>query len=76
MGFGKKVTKSELGFEYYKRTRHFDLPAEIEDALEEDYIMNRKIYVDGIFEYVQTLLLISPDITPDQVIDFVHKYPG
>ena len=68
------MTKTELYLQYYECTRHFDLPDIIEQALEEDFIKNYTLYSDEMFKCIQLHYLISQNITPKEMINYVHEF--
>ena len=67
------MTEAEIRLQYVDRTWHIDFPEDIEQALEDDYVVNTNLYTDSMFSYIQTILLIAPTITPKKLIEMVHR---
>ena len=69
----QQLTRTELRVEYFERTSHFDLPDEIELALENDYIINRDIYTDTVLEMIQMTYFLHEMVTPEEMLEHVHR---
>tara|TARA_Y100000296_G_scaffold85723_1_gene122649 strand:+ start:467 stop:694 length:228 start_codon:yes stop_codon:yes gene_type:complete len=69
----QQLTRTQLRIEYAERTSHFELPSEIELALENDYVLNREIYTDDILKMIQMSFLLHEMVTPEEMIEYVHR---
>lgn len=67
------MNKTELRIEYADRTWNFDWPDSIDQALEEDYVLNRETYTDEVLNLIRGLVLIAPNIQPIELIYIVHN---
>lgn len=61
----QQLTRTQLRIEHAERTSHFELPDEIELALENDYILNREIYTDHILKVIQMRYFLHEMVTPE-----------
>jgi hypothetical protein len=64
-----------LRIEYTFYSWHCDFPDAIEQALEDDYVMNRHFYTKQTLESIKLLLLIDPDISPDYLLETIKNLP-
>lgn len=65
-------TKTELRIEYVYYSWNYEFPPEVEDALENDFVMHRYLYGEGTLERVKVLLLIHPEASAQDVMDTVR----
>ena len=65
-------TKTELRLEYAYYSWNYEFPPEVEDALENDFVMHRYLYGKETLERVKVLLLIYPDASAQEVMDTVR----
>lgn len=68
----EKLTDTQLRIEYAERTSYFELPDDIEQAIESDYVTNRSVYTDEIFKLIQMVYFIHPKVTPQEMLKHVH----
>lgn len=68
------MNKTDLRLQYVNRTWGFSLPESIEQTLEDDYVINSRIYTDEMFNYIRTQCLIEPNIEPAQLLCRIHEY--
>jgi hypothetical protein len=67
------MNKTQLLLQYFERTRNFDLPDHIEEALEEDYVLNSALYTDAMFKRIRLVHLLCPDSTPAEMLRYVRN---
>mgnify|MGYP000120815266 CR=1 FL=1 len=70
---GKKLTDTQLRMEYAERTLSFELPDDIEQAIENDYVTNRSVYTDRILKVIQMIYFIHPEVTPQEMLMHVRR---
>ena len=58
---------------YYELTKAFTYPDCIEEALEDDCVLNPHLYTESTILEINTILLISPDITPDYILKHIRS---
>ena len=68
------MTETKLKLEFVDRSWHFELPESIEQALEDDYVINSNLYTDNMFKYIRMTLLFIPSTTPQEMVQFVHTH--
>ncbi|ANQ21423.1 hypothetical protein BA893_06975 [Vibrio natriegens] len=52
------MSETELRIEYAKRTYNIDLSDELDQMIEDDYVINRHNYTDDAFKQLQVLLVL------------------
>ena len=67
-------SKTDLRIDYWERSKDFEYPESIEDALEDDYVLNSECYPDGIFEYIDMWCGIHPKISPSDMIEEIRNF--
>lgn len=67
------MNNTYLKCEYAKRSSAYNLPDDIELALENDYAKNHEIYTDNTFKNIQALFLVFPEVSASQILDFVNS---
>lgn len=69
-----QMSETKLRIEYAERSWEYEFPDCIEEALENDYVLNHDLYKDGVFKYIAMLCFICPDITPEFVLEIIREY--
>jgi hypothetical protein len=68
------MTRLKLRQQYAEKSKKFDYPEQVDEAIENDYVRNSNLYVGDIFEYIETLCLLCPDITPELLLKKIRDY--
>lgn len=66
------MNSTKLKWEYYQRSRAYELSDDIELALENDYVKNNGSYTDETFKKIQLISLISPNVSASEILKFVR----
>jgi len=67
------MTETELRVQYAERTWDFEFPECIEQALENDYVLNSVLYTDDMIKKIKLTLLVYSEISPEKLIEMVHR---
>lgn len=62
--------------EYADRSRDYELPDYLEEALENDYVKNSHLYSDKIFKCIQVTVLLRPEISSEELLQLVRSWTG
>ena len=63
----------QLKREYAEYSWNYDFSEEIEQALEDDYAENKYMYSEKTLPALKLMLFLCPDLTPQEVLDFVRR---
>lgn len=69
-----QMSETKLRIEYAERSWKYEFPECIEEALEDDYVLNHDLYKDGVFEFIAMWCFIHPDITPEFMLERIREY--
>ena len=67
------MTNTELKLQYVERTWDIEFQDCIEQALENDYVLNSALYTNEKFKQIQMTLFLLPEITPTELIEMLHE---
>jgi hypothetical protein len=73
--FRSPCMTTALRVEYTFYSWHCVFPDAIEQALENDFVMNRHLYNDQTLKYIQCLLVIEPEISTDSLLEAIRNIP-
>ena len=65
-----------LKLEYLAFCQGEEFPEDIELVLEEDFVINRRMYTKETLHIIQGLLLLSPEITPEYLLKALRTRHG
>lgn len=63
----------QLKREYAEYSRNYDFSEKIEQALEDDYAENKYMYSESTLPALKLMLLLCPEATPQDVLDFIRS---
>jgi len=67
------MNSTHLKWEYAQRSSSYELPDNIECALENDYVKNAGTYTDETFKQIRLFFIISPNASASEILKFIKS---
>lgn len=67
------LNSTHFKWEYAQRSSDYELPDDIELALENDYAKNSSNYTDETFKQIRLFFLISPNASASEILELVRS---
>lgn len=66
------MNSTNLRQEYTNRSWNYELPDDLEQALEDDYVQNSHLYSDDTFNLIKMIFLLNPKIESQEILELVR----